>query len=300
MKVKYFFLMLVMVTLSVVAKANTWVIQVANFQFSPANVNVIVGDTVKWVWVDGTHTTTSTSLPGGAAAWDSPINTTTTSFSYKVKVAGTYNYWCTIHAPTMAGVITATGTLPVVLSAFNIIPTKPDGTALISWTTATEINTDLFIVNKSVNGISFSEIARVKAAGNSSTPQTYAATDNNNGSPYKYIYYELQIIDKDGTSTLSSIQKFTNNSVAKKLITQLSPNPITSPGHLMFQFNAEKNGSMKIQLYNTAGKLIKEDNANAITGLNNGHFHMGDLPAGVYTIVFTLDNERESYQVMMQ
>lgn len=300
MKVKYFFLMLVMVTLSVVAKANTWVIQVANFQFSPANVNVIVGDTIKWVWVDGTHTTTSTSLPGGAAAWDSPINTTTTSFSYKVTVAGTYNYWCSIHAPTMAGVITATGTLPVVLSAFNIIPTKPDGTALISWTTATEINTDLFIVNKSVNGISFSEIARVKAAGNSSTPQTYTATDNNNGSPYKYIYYELQIIDKDGTSTLSSILKFTNNSVAKKLITQLSPNPITSPGHLMFQFNAEKNGSMKIQLYNTAGKLIKEDNANAITGLNNGHFHMGAIPAGVYTIVFTLDDERESYQVMMQ
>ncbi|MFZ1799422.1 MAG: T9SS type A sorting domain-containing protein [Chitinophagaceae bacterium] len=300
MKVKYFFLMLVMVTLSVVAKANTWVIQVANFQFSPANVNVIVGDTVKWVWVDGTHTTTSTSLPGGAAAWDSPINTTTTSFSYKVTIAGTYNYWCTIHAPSMAGVITATGTLPVVLSAFNIIPTKPDGTALISWTTATEINTDLFIVNKSVNGISFSEISRVKAAGNSSTPQTYTATDNNNGSPFKYIYYELQIIDKDGTSTLSSIQKFINNSVAKKLITQLSPNPITAPGHLMFQFNAEKNGSMKIQLYNTAGKLIKEDNANAITGLNNGHFHMGALPAGVYTIVFTLDNERESYQVMMQ
>ncbi|MEO7209386.1 MAG: T9SS type A sorting domain-containing protein [Chitinophagaceae bacterium] len=300
MKLKYFFLTLVMVTFSVIAEAKTWVIQVANFQFTPSNLNVIVGDTIQWVWVDGTHTTTSTSVPAGAATWDSPMNTSSTSFSYIIKVAGTYNYWCTIHAPSMAGVINATGTLPVILSAFNVMPSKPAGTALISWTTSTEINTDIFIVNKSVNGISFSEITRVKAAGNSSVPQTYQVTDNNNGSPYKYIYYELQIVDKDGKSSLSTIVRFTNNTATSKLITQLSPNPITAPGHLMFQFNADKNGEMNIQLFNTAGKLIKEDNANAIIGLNNGHFHMGSLPAGVYTIVFTFDTHKESYQVLMQ
>lgn len=300
MKVKYFFLMLVMVTLSVVAKANTWVIQVANFQFTPANLNVVVGDMVQWVWVDGFHTTTSLSVPAGAASWDSPVNSTATSFTYTVTVEGTYNYLCNVHGASMSGVIHATGALPVVLSAFNISPSKPAGTALISWTTASEINTDMFIVNKSVNGISFSEITRVKAAGNSSVPQNYSVTDNNNGSPFKYIYYELQIVDKDGKSSLSSIERFTNTTAAGKLITQLSPNPITAPGHLMFQFNADKNGEMNIQLFNTAGKLIKEDNANAIIGLNNGHFHMGSLPAGVYTIVFTFDTRKESYQVLMQ
>ncbi len=300
MKLKYFFLTLTLATLSIVAKANVWVIQVANFQFTPSSVNVVVGDMVKWVWVDGIHTTTSLSVPAGAASWDSPINSTTTSFTYEVKVVGTYNYQCNVHGSSMSGVIHATGALPVVLSAFSVMPSKPSGTALISWTTTTEINTDFFIVNKSVNGISFSEITRVKAAGNSSVPQNYSVTDNNNGSPFKYIYYELQIVDKDGKSSLSSIERFTNNTATSKLITQLSPNPITAPGHLMFQFNADKNGEMKIQLFNTSGKLIKEDNANAITGLNNGHFHIGDLPAGVYTIVFTFDNQRESYQVLMQ
>lgn len=300
MKLKYFFLTLTLATLSIVAKANVWVIQVANFQFTPASVNVVVGDMVKWVWVDGIHTTTSLSVPAGAASWDSPVNSTATSFTYVVTVAGTYNYQCNVHGSSMSGVINATGILPVVLSAFNISPSKPAGTALVAWITTTEINTDYFIVNKSVNGISFSEITRVKAVGNSSVPQNYSVTDNNNGSSFKYIYYELQIVDKDGKSSLSTIERFTNTTATSKLITQLSPNPITPPGHLMFQFNADKNGEMKIQLFNTSGKLIKEDNANAITGLNNGHFHIGDLPAGVYTIVFTFDTHKESYQVVMQ
>jgi len=289
-----------MTTLAISVQAKEWEIKVANFQFTPANITVAVGDVVKWVWEDGSHTTTSTSVPPGAASWDNFINAGSTSFSYTIEVPGTYNYWCTFHSPNMAGVITATGSLPVVLSAFNIASYKPAGTALIAWTTTTEINTDHFNVLKSVDGFSFSEIARVKAAGNSTTPQNYQVTDNNYGSTYKYIYYQLQIVDKDGKTSLSSIEKFVNNTAINKLITQLSPNPVSAPGHLMFQFNADKDGSLHIQLYNNLGKLMKEDNANAVSGLNNGHFHIGNLPAGVYTIVFTLDNQRESYRVVMQ
>jgi len=49
-------------------------INVSSNQFTPDNLNVIVGDTVRFQWIEGFHTTTcdpkvqaGTSYPGGAA-----------------------------------------------------------------------------------------------------------------------------------------------------------------------------------------------------------------------------------------
>jgi len=90
--------------------ATTYTVQVSNFAFSPSSLpNVLVGDTIKWVWVSGSHTTTSVSVPNGAATWDSPMNSSSTTFSYPITVAGTYTYKCSMHA-SMTGTITATAT----------------------------------------------------------------------------------------------------------------------------------------------------------------------------------------------
>lgn len=88
--------------------ANTTVITVSSFQFTPSNVSVSVGDTVKWQWIDGSHTTTSLTIPSGAASWDSPMTSGNPTFLYPVTVAGTYNYQCTPHSGVMTGTFTAT------------------------------------------------------------------------------------------------------------------------------------------------------------------------------------------------
>jgi plastocyanin len=90
--------------------ATKFLITVQNFNFNPADLpNVHVGDTIQWNWVNGSHTTTSTTLPTGAPTWDHPLNSTSTSFEYKVTVAGTYNYKCTPHdSMGMLGSFTAT------------------------------------------------------------------------------------------------------------------------------------------------------------------------------------------------
>ncbi|WP_018613818.1 choice-of-anchor tandem repeat GloVer-containing protein [Segetibacter koreensis] len=101
---------------SVLANATIHVVTVANFAFTPSNIsNVLVGDTVRWVWGDGSHTTTcdpgsqgpGNSLPAGAATWNSPINSFNTTFDYKVTVPGVYKYWCIPHSPHMAASFTA-------------------------------------------------------------------------------------------------------------------------------------------------------------------------------------------------
>ncbi|MGH2576120.1 MAG: T9SS type A sorting domain-containing protein [Ignavibacteria bacterium] len=69
----------------------------SGLSFTPPLLNATVGDTVKWQWVDGIHTTTSTSIPSGATTWDAPLNTTNPTFLYRLGVAGTYVYQCTFH-----------------------------------------------------------------------------------------------------------------------------------------------------------------------------------------------------------
>jgi plastocyanin len=95
------------------ASATKITITVANFSFTPSVVNATVGDTIEWVRTSGTHTTTcngsnGTSLPAGAATWNSPMNAQTTVFQYVVTVAGTYNYVCIPHASNMNGVLNVT------------------------------------------------------------------------------------------------------------------------------------------------------------------------------------------------
>ncbi len=102
------FLMLAATTFS-----KTFNVSVANFQFTPQNLNnVNVGDTITWTRMNGSHTTTcdgtnGTVRPSGADAWSSPLDASSPTFSYIVRVAGIYNYVCIPHSPDMTGSITA-------------------------------------------------------------------------------------------------------------------------------------------------------------------------------------------------
>jgi plastocyanin len=81
--------------------ATKVVVTVQNFSFTPSSFTVNLGDTIQWKWINGTHTTTSQTIPGGAATWNANINSATQTFNYVPSVVGTYNYHCGIHPTTM-------------------------------------------------------------------------------------------------------------------------------------------------------------------------------------------------------
>jgi plastocyanin len=65
--------------------------------FLPLKVNARVGDTIRWVWVDGGHIVgpiKSTDIPKGAPTFNAPIDAGHTSFEYVVSIAGNYMYDC--------------------------------------------------------------------------------------------------------------------------------------------------------------------------------------------------------------
>jgi len=113
--------------------STKWVVTVANFQFTPSSLpSVSPGDTIRWEWVSGTHTTTSTSVPGGASTWDAPIDAVNTFFEYPTTAAGTYDYHC-MHHPVMTGSFTVTGVLPTL----NVTPSNQNVTYVVGTTNFT-------------------------------------------------------------------------------------------------------------------------------------------------------------------
>ena len=83
----------VFVLISFSSQAKIWEVSVKNYSFSPFNLtHVKAGDTIKWIWESGHHSTTSVSIPEGAMSWEYSINPDSTNFIYIPTVNGTYSY----------------------------------------------------------------------------------------------------------------------------------------------------------------------------------------------------------------
>ena len=124
---KYLYITLILFLLPFVANAQgTHVIEATNYTFSPENLTgVEVGDTIRWQWIEGSHTTTSTNIPAGSESWDSPLTTSNTEYVYVVEVAGNYEYICLPHqALGMTGsfVVNQATSVKATIEKFKVYP----------------------------------------------------------------------------------------------------------------------------------------------------------------------------------
>jgi len=73
-----------------------------------STTTIHVGDTVRWNWVGGFHSTTSGTCSGSNChpdgQWDSGAGSGMT-FNFRFTQAGTFDYFCTVHGAAMTGVI---------------------------------------------------------------------------------------------------------------------------------------------------------------------------------------------------
>jgi plastocyanin len=135
---KYFrtvFILLFAISFNFGGHATKWIVGVQDFSFNPSALpNVQLGDTIRWEWISGSHTTTSMTIPGGASAWNSPITSVNPSYEYVPAVPGLYNYKCTPHfAMGMTATFTVTGTAPTL----NVTPSNQNVTYVVGTTSFT-------------------------------------------------------------------------------------------------------------------------------------------------------------------
>lgn len=110
--------------------------------------------------------------------------------------------------------------LPVTLTSFT--STQQGDRLLLSWQTQSELNNNHFTLERSFDGINFSEIARVSGAGNSSSASSYSYFDNASFGA-DFVYYRLSQTDFDGTHKNLKVISVGVSVIASDI--QVYPNP---------------------------------------------------------------------------
>jgi hypothetical protein len=170
--------------------------------------------------------------------------------------------------------------LPVELTNLSALVTYAGNT--IKWTTASELASDYFVIQRSEDGNLFTEIGTVDANGNSSAQNDYDFLDRDFGSTL--VYYRIKMVDLDGTEKLSPIVS-ANRETDKILI---YPNP--TEGNIGFDFPSNQTGMYTIRYRNTVGQLFEEivlldDHLVSYTSTI-----FMDLPSGIYFVEITDEN----------
>jgi len=81
-------------------------VDIMNFAYSPANLTISVGDTV--VWTNHDTAPHNVVISDGPVKFTSPTLNQGDTFTYTFTVAGTYDYYCSIH-PDMKASVTVEG-----------------------------------------------------------------------------------------------------------------------------------------------------------------------------------------------
>ncbi len=88
--------------------------------------------------------------------------------------------------------------LPVTLTEFTGEP-YPNNTIALQWTTATELNNDYFLIDKSSDGLNFEPFMQIDGQTNATEKTTYFVVDNH---PFEGDnYYSLTQVDINGRAT---------------------------------------------------------------------------------------------------
>ncbi len=165
--------------------------------------------------------------------------------------------------------------IPVTLLTFNA---KRTGSVnLISWSTSQELNSQYFAIERSSDGIHFSQIGRVVAAGNSSTQRSYQFVDPN---PAKGLnYYRLVIFDIDNGVKYSLVRSVKNPGLVNFT---LYPNPVTDK--LLVDIDAEKTDKGEIIITDINGRNVYKRQVNLLQGINTIPVDIIHFANGTYFI----------------
>jgi len=153
----------------------------------------------------------------------------------------------------------------------------------LTWETATETNSDYFVVERSSDAVQFSEIGRVDAAGNSLQNTTYDFVDSWAGTT---MYYRLKQVDIDGGYEYFDLIRIDSDCYADDGETPINvfPNPISTENDAFIQLSAKTSQTISIDIINVTGVLVSQIEANISDGPNLLHFPTDNLAVGTYFI----------------
>lgn len=262
---------------------STFGVLVDDIDLHPTSTLSINGSGSPTMNVNGAYSVSNIPASGISYSWNfidhaTPVTATTAAPTVKWTTSGDRditvglsNGTCTI--ATLDKVVVVTSLLPVKLTGFTA--RANDEVVVLNWTTQQENNNRYFIVQRSADGITFDSIGVVTGT-NTSVEHTYAFTDKHpaNGNNY----YRLKQVDYNNqfeyTMVVMAVIHISEATV------QLYPNPTHSVLNCNFAVN--RGGLVKMQIANTAGMVVLQQETTYSTGSHRATVPVQSLQRGTY------------------
>jgi plastocyanin len=198
-------------------------VKVLNFEFNPRNVTIPAGETIKWSWEDGIHTTTNgtgSGDPQSGTLWNEPITASNQTFSYTFTEQGVFPYYCipheffdmkgtiTVEAPVGIGddAETNSGTLPraIDLSQNYPNPFNPSTTFTVRIPDGEALDTALRIYN--IRGSLVSTVVSGRLSGGEYHFSWNGKSDRGEDQPSGIYIYRLDYGDQSITKKMTMLK----------------------------------------------------------------------------------------------
>src|SRR5687768_1854133 len=179
-----------------------------------------------------------------------------------------------------------TGELPPPLAvALSYFTAEKSGDAsFLKWTSVSEVNSHHYEIQRAGSDGIYTSIGEVKAAGTSTTSNTYKFEDR---SPLAGInYYRLKLIDNDGKFTMSPIRS-TSFSTAGQIT--FYPNPVVDIIH--FDLYGDDSRETNISVLDFNGRQVAIHKASG----TSADINVSNLPSGKYLVKITTNAGIETY-----
>ncbi len=188
-------------------------------------------------------------------------------------------------------VVNQGGAFPVEWLDFDATPDR--GQVLTKWSTATEINNDYFVVERSQDGEHFEAFAEVPAAGNSSETQTYQTWD---ASPYMgRSLYRVKQVDLDGSfSYTHQVEVF----FGADLSMVIYPNPAEDQAWLDLEW--KERGTLHLEILDGQGRVVQTQDRMLEPGMQHIPIDAERLPEGFYTVKAQMPNQTASLRLIVK
>lgn len=179
--------------------------------------------------------------------------------------------------------------LPVELVSFSGEVT--DCQTLLKWSTASELNNDYFLVEKSTDAANWKEAGKIAGSGNSVIPQSYQWVDTDVQN--QETYYRLAQFDYDGTREYSHIISVNAPDCGQGMY-RIYPNPAQDVLYVDSQNSAP--AQYVSSLYSSSGQLVKTV---MLTDMSS-RIYVGDLVPGAYLLQMQTSDKVQSHSIVIQ
>ena len=169
--------------------------------------------------------------------------------------------------------------LPIELLSFEAFENSAD--VEIKWSTATEINSDYFLLEKSYDNETFELVAKVGASGKSFSIKNYSVTDNTS-KKQGLIYYRLKEIEK-GSNDAEFSKTITFYSEKESLNFEVFPNPVTAELSLKIP-KVAFGKTIFIEFFDNYGKKVLSSKNLINHDVSQLNFNISSLKKGVYVL----------------